>query len=257
MNVYAYKQERIFRDWDDVKNNAGDRYDAIAELYGPNKWAQMSDKEKIGKKPIEPGDVMWADLNEDGVINELDRVKIGNVLPKWTGGFSTTVSYKDISLFARFDYSLGHILYNDLKARSLGQYQGSFNIITDVKDSWSPENPNSSLPKFYYADQLVKKNITRSNNANPNINNNNSSFYEKGDYLALREITLSYRLPRRIIEKATLSDASIYITGQNLFYITGYEGMSPEPAIKKNNAGVDEGRYPMPRTILLGVSVSF
>ena len=196
-------------------------------------------------------------MNEDGVINELDRVKIGNVLPKWTGGFSTTVSYKDISLFARFDYSLGHILYNDLKARSLGQYQGSFNIITDVKDSWSPENPNSALPKFYYADQLVKKNITRSNNANPNINNNNSSFYEKGDYLALREITLSYRLPRRIIEKATLSDASIYITGQNLFYITGYEGMSPEPAIKKNNAGVDEGRYPMPRTILLGVSVSF
>ena len=256
-DVYAYKQERIFRDWDDVKNNAGDRYDAIAELYGPNKWAQMSDKEKIGKKPIEPGDVMWADLNGDGVINELDRVKIGNVLPKWTGGFSTTVSYKDISLFARFDYSLGHILYNDLKARSLGQYQGSFNIITDVKDSWSPENPNSDLPKFYYADQLVKKNITRSNNANPNINNNNSSFYEKGDYLALREITLSYRLPRRIIEKATLSDASIYITGQNLFYITGYEGMSPEPAIKKDNAGVDEGRYPMPRTILLGVSVSF
>lgn len=47
--VYAYKQERIFKDWDDVKANAGDRYDAVAELYGPNKWAQMSDKEKIGK----------------------------------------------------------------------------------------------------------------------------------------------------------------------------------------------------------------
>lgn len=73
----------------------------------------------------------------------------------------------------------------------------------------------------------------------------------------MREITLSYRLPKKIIEKATLSDASIYITGQNLFYITGYTGMSPEPAVKKDNAGVDEGRYPMPRTVLLGVSVSF
>lgn len=217
----------------------------------------MSDKEKIGKKPIEPGDVKWADLNNDGIINELDRVKIGNVLPKWTGGFSTNLSYKDFSLFARFDYSLGHILYNDLAARSLGQYQGTFNIITDVKNTWSPENPNTDLPKFYYADQLGKKNITRSNNANPNINNNSSRFYEKGDYLALREITFSYRLPRRIIQKATLSDASIYITGQNLFYLTAYKGMSPEPAVKKDNAGVDEGRYPMPRTVLVGVSVSF
>lgn len=256
-NVYAYKQEGIFRDWDDVKQQAGDRYDAVAEIYGPNKWAQMSDKEKIGKKPIEPGDVNWADLNSDGIINELDRVKIGNVLPKWTGGFSTNLSYKDFSLFARFDYSLGHILYNDLAARSLGQYQGTFNIITDVKNTWSPENPNADLPKFYYADQLGKKNITRSNNANPNIDNNSSRFYEKGDYLALREITFSYRLPKRIIQKATLSDASIYITGQNLFYLTAYNGMSPEPAVKKDNAGVDEGRYPMPRTVLVGVSVSF
>lgn len=256
-NVYAFKQERIFRDWDDVKQNAGDRYDAIAELYGPNKWAQMNDKDKIGKKPIEPGDVMWADLNSDGVIDELDRVKVGNVLPKWTGGFSTTLAYKDISLFARFDYALGHILYNDLAARSLGQYQGTFNVISKVTDTWSPENPNADLPKFYYADQLAKKNITRSNNANPNINNNSSRFYEKGDYLSLREITLSYRLPKKIIEKATLSDASIYLTGQNLFYITGYEGMSPEPAVKKDNAGVDEGRYPMPRTVLVGVSVTF
>mgnify|MGYP002542568998 FL=1 len=256
-DVYAFKQERIFRDWDDVKANAGDRYDAVAELYGPNKWAQMSEDERKGKRPIEPGDVLWADLDNNGVINQYDQVKIGNVFPKWTGGFSTNLSYKDFSLFARFDYSLGHVLYNDLKARSLGQYQGSFNIIKEVKNSWSPDNPNSDLPRFYYADQSIKRNITRSNVARANINSNNSSFYEKGDYLALREITLSYRLPKNWIEKATLSDASIYITGQNLFYITGYSGMSPEPSIKKDNAGVDEGRYPMPRTVLLGVSVSF
>lgn len=256
-DIYAYKQERILRDWDDVKQNAGDRYDAVAELYGPNKWAQMTDKEKIGKKPIEPGDVLWADLDNNGVINEYDRVKVGNVFPKWTGGFSTTLSYKDISLFARFDYALGHTIYNDLAARSLGQYQGSFNIINDVYDTWTPENPYADLPKFYYADQLAKKNITRSNNANPYINNNSSRFYEKGDYLALRELTLSYQFPRKLIEKITLSNASVYITGQNLFYITGYKGMSPEPALKKDNAGVDEGRYPMPRTVLLGISVSF
>ncbi|WP_234367740.1 SusC/RagA family TonB-linked outer membrane protein [Parabacteroides pacaensis] len=256
-DVYAFRQERIFRDWDDVRANAGDRYDAIAELYGPNKWAQMSETEKIGKRPIEPGDVLWADLDNNGIINSYDQVKIGNVYPKWTGGFSTYFSYKTISLFARFDYSTGHILFNYLRAASLGQFQGSFNIITEVKDSWSPENPNSNLPRFYYADQAIKKNITRSNVAWPNINSNNSNFYEKGDYLALRDITLNYRLPKKWAGKASLSDASIYLTGQNLFYITGYSGTSPEPVIKKDNAGVDEGRYPMPRTILIGISLSF
>ena len=255
--VYGYVQERILRDWDDVKASAGDRYDAIAELYGPNKWATMTDKEKIGKKPIEPGDVLWKDLDNNGVINEYDREYIGNVLPKWTGGFSTNLAYKNVSIYARFDYALGHILYNDLAAKSLGQYQGSFNIITDVKNTWSPENPDADLPKFYYADQLAKKNITRSNNASANINNNSSRFYEKGDYLALRDLTISYQLPLKFIEKATLSSASIYITGQNLFYLTGYTGMSPEPSIAKDNAGVDGGRYPMPRSVLVGASISF
>lgn len=256
-DVYAFRQERIFRDWDDVQANAGDRYDAIAELYGPTKWAQMSETERIGKRPIEPGDVLWADLDGNGIINSYDQVKVGNVYPKWTGGFSTYFSYKTISLFARFDYSTGHVLFNYLRAASLGQFQGSFNIIREVKDSWSPENPTSSLPRFYYADQAVKKNITRSNVAWPNINSNNSSFYEKGDYLALREITLTYRLPKKWISKASLSDASLYLTGQNLFYITGYSGTSPEPVLKKDNAGVDEGRYPTPRTLLLGISLSF
>lgn len=255
--VYGYTQERILKDWDDVKASVGNRYDAIAELYGPDKWAQMSDQERKGKKPIEPGDVLWKDVDNNGVINEYDRERIGNVLPKWTGGFSTNLAYRNISLFARFDYALGHIIYNDLAARSLGQYQGSFNIITNAKDTWSPENTNADLPKFYYADQLAKKNITRSNNANPNINNNSSRFYEKGDYLSLRELTLSYQLPNKWIEKATLSNASIYVTGQNLFYLTAYNGMSPEPSVKKDNAGVDEGRYPMPRTVLLGVSLTF
>lgn len=261
--IVAYKQDHIFKDWDDVKAHADTRYDAVAELYGPAAYAALADK--TGKQPIEPGDVCWADMNGDGVINTLDRVKVGNIFPNVTGGFSTTLTWKDLSLYARFDYALGHTLYNDLAARSLGQYQGSFNIIDQVKQMWSEENPNTDLPKFYYADQLSKKNITRSNNAVANTDNNSSRFYEKGDYLACREITLTYNLPKRWINKALMSNASIYVTGQNLFYITGYSGTSPEPAVilyndSKNgtaNLGVDDGRYPTPRTVLLGVSVTF
>ncbi len=161
-DLFAFKQDH-FKDCDDVKANANNRYDAIGELYGPAAWEAL--KDKTGKQQIEPGDVCWADLNNDGVINNLDRVKVGNIFPKVTVGFSTTLGYKDFSLYARFDYALGHTLYNDLAARSLRQYQGSFNIYRyGERQSWSETNQNTDIPKFYYADQLSKKNITRSNN---------------------------------------------------------------------------------------------
>lgn len=180
------------------------------------------------------------------------------LFPTVTGGFSTTLGYKDFSLYARFDYALRHTLYNDLAARSLGQYQGSFNIIDMVKDSWSETNQNTDIPKFYYADQLSKKNITRSNNGLTAVDNNSSRFYEKGDYLALREITLTWNLPKKWINKALMSNASVYVTGQNLFYITGYTGVSPEPAVDTTyGQGLDNGRYPTPKTVLLGLSVTF
>ena len=152
---------------------------------------------------------------------------------------------------------LGHTIYNELLARSLGQYQGTFNIISKVKDTWTETNTNADLPKFYYADQLAKYNITRANGAGQVLNGNNSRFYEKGDYLACRELTLRYTLPKALIQKAYLQNASVYVTGQNLFYITGYSGSSPEPVVTGGYEGIDYARYPTPRTILLGVSLTF
>lgn len=262
--LIAYKQQHIFKDWDDVRQNANYRIDEVASLYGPGLADQINPntgktyRESSGWQPIEPGDVCWEDMNGDDTINGYDRYVVGNVFPNVTGGFSTTFGYKGISLYARFDYALGHTIYNDLKARSLGQYQGNFNVITGVKDMWSEDNTNSDLPKFYYADQLAKKNITRSNNASTAADNNSSRFYEKGDYLALREITLSYQLPKSLISKAHMTEASVYVTGQNLFYITGYDGVSPEPAVSTTyGRGIDNGRYPTPRTLLFGLSVTF
>lgn len=262
--ITAYVQNHIYRDWDDVKKYANTRIDEVNLLYGPGLANEINPKTgktyaaSNGWKPIEPGDVCWEDMDEDGKITTYDRKIIGNYLPNITGGFSTTFGYKGISLYARFDYALGHTLYNDLLARSLGQYQGSFNIISEVKNTWSEENPDTDLPKFYYADQLAKNNMSASNRAGLTLDNNNSRFYEKGDYLACREITLSYQLPKKWISKAMLQDASVYVTGQNLFYITGYTGTSPEAAIAGTYAkGVDDGRYPTPRTFLFGLSLTF
>lgn len=258
--IVAYKQNHIFKDWDDVREHANMRIDEVANLYGPGLANEYAGKE--GWKPIEPGDVCWEDMNGDNVINGLDREVIGNIFPKVTGGFSTTLSWKGLSLYSRFDYALGHTLYNDLAARSMGQYQGSFNMISEVKNMWSESNPNTDLPAFYYADQLAKRNITRSNAAGINRDNNSSRFYEKADYLAMRELTLSWNLPKTLISKMFVKDATVYVTGQNLFYITGYSGTSPEPVLTNSSNyesyyGVDCGRYPTPRTVLFGLSVTF
>ena len=254
--LIAYKQNHIFKDWDDVKKYANNRIDNVANLYGPGKAAEYAGKQ--GWKPIEPGDVCWEDMDGNDVIDSYDRYVVGNIFPNITGGFSTTFSYKNWSLYGRFDYALGHTLYNDLKARTLGQYQGTWNIITDVKDMWTEDNPNTDLSKYYFGDQNIKKNITRSNNGLTAADNNNSHYYEKGDYLCLRELTLSYTLPKSLISKCFMTDASVYVTGQNLFYITGYEGTSPEPAVSTEyGRGIDNGRYPTPRTVLFGLSVSF
>ncbi len=257
-NIYAFKHERLYRDWDDIRANANNLYDGIAELYGPEAWDKLNDK--TGKQQIEPGDVKWADLNGDDVINLYDRVKVGNIYPKWTGGFSTTLSYQNLSLYSRFDFAVGHTIYNDLKARSLGQYQGTLNIISQVKDTWSEDNPNAKYPKFYYADQLSKRNITRHNNARTALDNNSSLFYEKGDYLALRELSLSYDIPQKLLSKFHIQKLMLSITGQNLFYITGYDGTSPEPALdfqSNGRGGIDNGRYPVPRSVLLGAQITF
>lgn len=255
-DIYAYQQVKILRDENEVAELAGNRMDMIAGLYGPN--VSQEDRDRYGlTKPIEAGDVLWADLNGDNVIDQLDRVKVGNIYPKWTGGFSTTLSYKNVSLYGRFDFAVGHTILNMVAMRSIGQSVGFKNIIADGLDCWTTENPDTDLPKSYYDDSTNKKNIYRDTAGSDitSVDNRSSRFYEKGDYLALRELTLSWKLPDKWISKIHMTDASLYITGQNLFYITGYSGTSPEAPLVY--PGVDTGRYPTPRTVLVGASISF
>lgn len=255
-DIYAYQQVKILRDENEVAQLAGNRIDMIAGLYGPN--VSEADCQRYGlTKPIEAGDVLWADLNGDNVIDQLDRVKVGNIYPKWTGGFSTTLSYKNVSLYGRFDFAVGHTILNMVAMRSIGQSVGFKNIIADGLDCWTVENPDTDLPKSYYDDSTNKKNIYRDTAGSDitSVDNRSSRFYEKGDYLALRELTLSWKLPAKWISKIHITDASLYVTGQNLFYITGYSGTSPEAPLVY--PGVDTGRYPTPRTVLVGASVSF
>lgn len=254
-DIYAFKQLSIFASDADVAKIAGSRRDVVAGISGPNVT--------YGSGKITAGDVNWMDVDKNDTIDSRDQVYIGNIYPKWTGGFNLNLSYKGFSFYSRFEFALGHTIYNDLVARTLGNYQGTFNYFDLQKSAWSPTNTETDVPKVYYADQVAapagKKNYTRINNANSVLQSNNSRFYEKGDYLACREITLAYDFPRSILAKTKiLSQARIYTSLSNLFYITKFTGPSPEPPVSGGAiSGVYAGTYPTPKTFILGVQVSF
>jgi len=248
--VFAYKQLSIFQSADEVSKTAGRRYDAVANITGPERTGGL------GK--IAPGDVNWLDVDKNDTIDSRDQVYVGNINPKFYGGFSSTISYKGLRLFARFDYALGHILYNDLVARILGNYQGTFNNLDLIKRGFSGDKSRADIPAVYWADQVGapngKKNLTRANNAGQVLQSNNSNFYEKGDYLACREITLTYDFNKAFISKSKVfSQLTTYVNANNLFYVTKFSGNSPEP---KGN-GIFAGNYPTPRSFVFGIQATF
>jgi len=251
--IYGYKELGIFADQAQVNAVAGNRKDNVAGITGPNLPAGAGGH-------ITPGDVNWLDVNGDGIIDSRDQVYLGNIFPTWTGGFNINAAYKQVSFYTRFEYSLGNTIYNDFVPRSLGGYQGTFNFIDEIKQAWTPTNTNTMIPKVYYADQVLgsKDNYTRGNNANANLQGENSQFYESGDYLACREVTLSYEFSKALLARTkTFKQARIYLSGENLFYVKKFSGPDPEAPVSGNTiTGVYQGTYPTPRTYVIGIQVS-
>lgn len=195
----------------------------------------LSDKTKYG------GDVNWEDVDGNGEIDSRDRVFVGNIYPTWTGGISNAFSYKNIGLSVRMDYTTGHTIYNYTEAAGVGQFQGENGLSSALLNSWQKQGDVTDIPRAYWADQQARSNIFRGN----------SYYHEKGDYLALREVTLSYSLPESIIKPLKISQLRFNLTGNNLHYFTKYKGLNPE------DGGTDTGRYPLPRTIVFGANLTF
>lgn len=246
-DLYAFVAEGIYRSQDEIPKGliditSGGFGSTGRPLYGGAEgYHKLSESQKKNALPIQPGDIKWKDVNGDGVIDNFDRVKIGNTVPKWTGGISTSLSWKSLTLSARMDYALGFKAVDWRTPWFMGAAQGTFNTIAETKDTWTPDNPNAAYPKYVWADQLGKRNYSRTT----------SMFIYKGDYLALRELTLAYKLPALWIEKARLNAVELSVTGQNLGYLTQAKHLfSPEKA--NNNGG-----YPLPRTVIFGLNVTF
>ena len=110
---------------------------------------------------------------------------------------------------------------------------------------WTPENPNTNIPRL----------------AGTDANNNgrlSDRYVENGSYLRLRNVQLGYTLPSALVKKAMLQNVRLFVSGQNLFTITGYSGIDPEVGQSTSlSRGVDYGIYPQSRVITGGISITF
>ncbi|MCW0483898.1 SusC/RagA family TonB-linked outer membrane protein [Gaoshiqia sediminis] len=196
------------------------------------------------------GDARWKDQNGDDVINYLDRVVIGRRTPDFTGGFTSDFSYKNFSLFVKTDFAVGHYIINGRRVKGISQTQGNQNGPLEIRDSWTPENPTSDVPIFTLVDR--QRNHLAAGGDQGSMDHSSSRMWEKGDYLALREVTLSYDLSGKVV-KDLFQNMRLYVTGSNLAYFNDFSGSSPE----ESGDGIDMGRFPLPRTVTFGVNVTF
>lgn len=192
------------------------------------------------------GDARWYQVNPNDTIDSRQFVYVGRTTPQHMGGFNVSSSFKGIRLYAGFDYAFGFVILNNQIVRGMSQVQGSQNATTDVLNTWSPTNTGGTMPRYYWANQ-GRNYATDASGNNPAAN-----LWEKGDYVMLRELTLAYDVPTNIISKYLanrVKGLSVNITGSNLAYFSGYSGNFPEVG------GVDQGKFPLPKRLTIGVRV--
>jgi len=177
-------------------------------------------------------------------------VVIGRRTPDFSGGLTSDFSYKNLNLFVKTDFTIGHYIINGRRVKGIAQTQGNQNGPVEIKDSWTPDNPDSDIPIFTLVDR--QRNHQAAGYDQGSIDQSSSRMWEKGDYLALREVTLSYNLDGEFIN-GLFKNVRFYLTGSNLAYFNGFSGSSPEEAPD----GIDYGRFPLPRTYTLGFNVNF
>lgn len=199
------------------------------------------------------GDVKWQDTNGDGNIDFDDQVLLGNVRPDITGGIANTLTYKGFEFYLFMDFALGHVITNHNRARMNSNSQGNINGSTDLLRSWQEEGDVTDVPRFVFFDWGNGRNFDRNAQTLAGGGNHSSSSQavEKGDYLTIRTVRLSYNLPQTFVQRFGVGSAKFYLAGQNLHYFTAYRGFNPE------SLGMDQNQYPLFRGISTGINLDF
>ena len=226
----------------------------IASFYGYKSLGIFQNQAEIDAYKLQPnakpGDLKFEDVSGNGTLDGEDRTFIGSPHPDLTLGLNLGFNYKNFDVQAFFNGSIGNDIYD------LTRYYGDFfnlsayNKFSRTLDAWSESNTGSSIPRLSLDD--------------PNNNIRPSSYYvSKGSYVRLKTLTIGYNFAD-LAKKIHGSNLRVYVQAQNLFTITGYEGMDPEVGLQSYSSdsrnldiGVDRGLYPISRTFMVGVNIGF
>ncbi|BBD44022.1 TonB-dependent receptor [Petrimonas sp. IBARAKI] len=196
---------------------------------------QLSEEAEAAIHGSKPGRVKLRDVNKDGVLNAEDRQIIGQQDPKFMWGLSNVFTYKNVSLSVFMHGAHGHIIPNYLMNDNVQGAEVRYNTLK--KNWWTPENPTNDW-------------IINEENA-AQMNGFSAMIYEKGGFVRIKDISLSYNFPRSFIN-SKIANLSLYTTGRNLFTFTEWSGLDPELTTERAQ------RYnPMQKEFVIGLNLSF
>ncbi|KAB4166859.1 TonB-dependent receptor [Bacteroides uniformis] len=218
--------------------------EAEAKLWKESHGRKDSKGNWIPMQPnAEPGDLRFVDQNGDGMLDSDDKKLLGNGCPKASIGFNVTLNYKNFDLVANFYGDLGVDRYNYTKYQ-LERMDTKFNYGRNALKAWTPENPNTNIPRAVYGD--------------PNKNARTSDrFIERGDFFRLNNLQLGYNLPATVCGKLGISNLRFYVGGTRIFTITGYSGYDPSTNGGIDRMGYDYASSPLCRTFMAGIKFGF
>ena len=203
---------------------------------------------------IRPGDVKFADINGDGVINQADRSHVGSPIPTLTYGLTANAQWRGFDVSVFFQGGAGNKIYYQVATDIEGFYR-AFNVTQRVvQDRWTGEGTSNTQPRVSWRGSA--------NNKQPS-----TRFLEDGAYTRLKNLQLGYTLPTKLSQKIGSSTVRVYVAGQNLLTFTKYPGLDPEQQSSDNlnseqfrgdvAVGIDWGTYPSAKTYTIGLNVGF
>lgn len=203
------------------------------------KQEEISTAAMYGAKP---GDAKYVDVDRNGVIDKDDIVVIGNAQPEFTYGINNTFRYRNFDLNIFFQGVYGNDIYNQNRVRR-ESYSGNgvFPTSPVIARHWTPER-QTDVPAFSGSEMV-----------------NTSRWVEDGSYLRLKNLTLGYSLPQKVLRKIHLSQLHVYVSATNLWTLTDYSGYDPEASMGMDayGAGIDRGIYPSAKSWVIGLDLTF
>ena len=233
LGVYARDDDAIARD---VSGNI------IYDFDGQPKYMRFDNKNGY---TFRGGDAIYKDVNHDGLINELDYVKIGDSNPRFFGGISSNLSYMNFTLAVFFEYKYGHQVINIARMRTENLYNQN-NQSTATLRRWRKQGDETDIPRAIYEQGYNWEGSDR--------------FVEDASYIRLRTASLSYNLPDGLVRKWRLENMQLFVSAFNLFTWTNYTGADPEIGIDGDSplaVAVDDARTSLPRIFTIGLDLTF